>query len=126
MYSNFISNHLGIYLICNICPFYIVGKSFIERFEGPNYENFQFMTVAKAETIRKQFKEMNKWNQEKKSYILNANQNKLIPSADNIFVVECEYMSLDRDESVPQKNQRVISLLVRLSSNLVTGKSTLF
>ena len=55
---------------------------------------------------------MKKWNEEKISYIRNANSNQLMPSAENIFIIECEYMSLDKDESVPQKNQRVISLLV--------------
>ena len=70
------------------------------------------MTASKAEAVRKEFKKMKKWNKEKISYIRNANASQLMPSPDNIFVIECEYMSLDKDESVPQKNQRVISLLV--------------
>ena len=70
------------------------------------------MKPSKADAVKKAFKEMKKWNEEKKSYITNANGNQLMPSAANIFVIECEYLSLDKDESVPQKNQRIISLLV--------------
>ena len=98
------------------------GNTWCRRFQKDNCPDFTFHTVNQAEKLNIEFTDTNVWHEDKKSYIHLTNDNKLLPAAENIFVIEAEKFSLEEDES-KARFPRFVRLMVSLDILFYMNKS---
>ena len=89
----------------------LIGKSWCKRFHQDHCPTFKFAMKTQAEKVKNKILDSNMWQEEIKRKILDINGNKLIPSSDNIFLIECQSLSLDR-EAEKVHHTRCITLMV--------------
>ena len=91
----------------NLCLSHIIfisGKYWFERFKKDSTGQSYFVSPKSANETRNTIQTFNHWHLNTRTFVWEGNTGKLLPSAKNSFVIECEAMAFEEGKDPMSMN----------------------